>query len=155
MTTGEGRLPTLLQLRQSKAASLAQLRSNNELAERDLRSRLSDFLRSAAKEINSRVLLQVALHAEKDPFKKVKQMIKDLIARLMSEAAEEAEHKQWCDEELSTNEVTRNKKTADVETLHAEIDELEASIAKLSEDLKNLAKAIAELDAAMAKATKI
>ena len=54
-------------------------------------------------------------------------MIKDLIVRLMEEANEEAEHKGWCDTELSTNEQTRKEKTEAVETLHAEIDQLEAS----------------------------
>merc|ERR1719183_904501 len=77
-------------------------------------------------------------------------MIKDLIVRLMEEANEEAEHKGWCDTELSTNE-----QTAAVETLHAEIDQLEASIAKLTEDINELTKAVADLDAAMAEATKL
>merc|ERR1712007_253462 len=79
----------------------------------------------------------------------------DLIVRLMEEANEEAEHKGWCDTELSTNEQTRKEKTDAVETLHAEIDQLEASIAKLTEDITELTKAVAELDAAMAKATTI
>merc|ERR1711933_563239 len=77
------------------------------------------------------------------------------ITRLMEEANEEAEHKGWCDTELSTNEQTRKEKTEAVETLHAEIDQLEASIAKLTEDISELTKAVAELDAAMAKATKL
>merc|ERR1719201_1681757 len=82
-------------------------------------------------------------------------MIKDLIVRLMEEANEEAEHKGWCDTELSTNEQTRKEKTDAVETLHADIDELEASLAKLSEEITDLSKAIADLDEAMAKATKL
>jgi len=82
-------------------------------------------------------------------------MIKELIVRLMEEANEEAEHKGWCDTELSTNEQTRKEKTESVETLHAEIDQLEASIAKLTEDISDLTKSVAELDAAMAKATKL
>merc|ERR1719221_323134 len=82
-------------------------------------------------------------------------MIKDLIVRLMEEANEEAEHKGWCDTELSTNEQTRKEKTESVETLHAEIDELESSIAKLTEDIAEHTKAVSELDAAMAKATEI
>merc|ERR1719263_291141 len=90
-----------------------------------------------------------------DPFVKVKKMIKDLITKLTEEANGEAEHKAWCDEELSTNEQTRKEKTAEAETLHAEIDELEASIAKLTEDMADLSSAIAELDAAMAKATEL
>ena len=43
-----------------------------------------------------------------------------------------------CDTELSTNEQTRKEKTSGVETLHAEIDELTASIAKLSQDITDL-----------------
>ena len=39
--------------------------------------------------------------------------------------------------------------------MHAEIDQLEASIAKLTEDIGELTKAVAELDAAMAKATSL
>merc|ERR1719387_2192559 len=82
-------------------------------------------------------------------------MIKDLIVKLMEEANEEAEHKGWCDTELSTNEQTRKEKTEAVTTLHAEIDELEASIAKLTDEITELTKAVADLDAATAKATKI
>merc|ERR1712160_144039 len=96
-----------------------------------------------------------AMRVKDDPFRKVKKMIKDLIVRLMEEANEEAEHKGWCDTELSTNEQTRKEKTQAVEQLHAEIDQLEASIAKLTEDITELTKAVAELDSAMAKATKL
>merc|ERR1719191_21607 len=73
----------------------------------------------------------------------------------MEEANEEAEHKGWCDTELSTNEQTRKEKTMAVETLHAEIDQLTASIAKLTEDIAELTQAVADLDAAMAKATNL
>jgi cell division septum initiation protein DivIVA len=73
----------------------------------------------------------------------------------MEEANEEAEHKGWCDTELATNEATRKEKTQKVETLHAEIDQLEASIAKLSEDISTLTAAVADLDSKVAEATKI
>merc|ERR550537_1479293 len=82
-------------------------------------------------------------------------MIKDLIVRLMEEANEEAEHKGWCDTELSTNEQTRKEKTSAVETLHAEIDELSASIAKLTQEITDLTAEIAEIDKAVAEATAI
>merc|ERR1712050_448761 len=111
--------------------------------------RVAQFLRARATKLNSRVLSSVAERAMDDPFKKVKKMIKELIVRLMEEANEEAEHKGWCDTELSTNEQTRKEKTEAVETLHAEIDQLEASIAKLTEDISDLTKAVAELDTAM------
>merc|ERR1719399_1638046 len=82
-------------------------------------------------------------------------MIKDLIVRLMEEANEEAEHKGWCDTELSTNEQTRKEKTAAVETLHAEIDELKASIAKLTQEITDLTAEVAESDNAVAESTAI
>merc|ERR1719473_1636525 len=82
-------------------------------------------------------------------------MIKDMVVKLMEEANEEAEHKGWCDTELSTNEQTRKQKTQAVEVLHAEIDQLEASVAKLTQEITDLSAAVAELDTAVAEATKI
>merc|ERR1719327_1597473 len=90
-----------------------------------------------------------------DPFRKVKKMIKDLITRLLEEANEEAEHKGWCDTELSTNEQTRKTKTQAVETLHAEIDQLQTSTAKLTEEIAEHTQAVAELQKAKAEATEL
>merc|ERR1719391_133055 len=143
-------LPKLLQ---KAGSSLAQLRSAG--AARSLQQRVAEYLRTQAQVHGSRVLSALAVRVAEDPFVKVKKMIKDLIVRLMEEANEEAEHKGWCDTELSTNEQTRKEKTESVETLHAEIDELEASISKLTEDISELTKAVAELDAKMAEATKL
>merc|ERR1719183_2784551 len=140
-------LPTMLQ-----KSSFAQLRSDSGTK---AQARVALYLVAQAKKLNSRVLSTIASRVSSDPFQKVKKMIKDLIVKLMEEANEEAEHKGWCDTELSTNEQTRKEKTEAVETLHAEIDQLEASIAKLTEDITELVKAVAELDAAMAKATTL
>merc|ERR1719424_1981325 len=108
-----------------------------------------------ARQLNSRILSMLADRVEKDPFIKVKKMIKDLIDKLMEEANEEAAHKGWCDTELATNEKTRKEKTDAVETLKSEIDELTASITKLGEDIVNLSNAVSDLDAAVAKATSM
>merc|ERR1719291_955045 len=113
------------------------------------------FLRGKGERIGSRVLSALAVRVADDPFVKVKKMIKDLIVRLMEEANEEATHKGWCDTELSTNEQTRKEKTEAVETLHAEKDELEASIAKLSEDVAELTAEVAKLTASMAESTRM
>jgi len=144
----EKHLPQLIQ----KSSSLAQLRSDSQNPNQ---MRVAAYLKEQGSRINSRVLSALAMRVADDPFKKVKKMIKDLIVKLMEEANEEAEHKGWCDTELSTNEQTRKEKTEAVETLHAEIDELEASIAKLTEEITDLTKAVAELDAAVATATSV
>merc|ERR1719460_1682250 len=141
-------LPSFVQ----KDVSFLQISAS---ARNPTQARVAEFLRQKGSSINSRVLSALAVRVAEDPFVKVKKMIKDLIVRLMEEANEEAEHKGWCDTELSTNEQTRKEKTAAVETLHAEIDQLEASIAKLTEEIAELTEAVAALDAAMAKATSI
>merc|ERR1719356_127651 len=109
-------LPTLVQ------TSLASLRADMQTT---AQKRAAVYLQDMAKQLDSRVLSAVAARVAADPFRKVKKMIKDLITRLMEEANEEAEHKGWCDTELSTNEQTRKEKTEAVETLHADIDQLE------------------------------
>jgi len=143
----EKHLPGLLQ----KNAAFAQLRASGMSP---AQQKTVFYLQEQAKQLNSRVLSALAVRVQDDPFSKVKKMIKDLIVRLMEEANEEAEHKGWCDTELSTNEQTRKEKTEAVEMLHAEIDELKSSIAQLSEDITDLSKAVAELDQAMATATE-
>merc|ERR1719158_1534564 len=97
-------LPGLMQ-----TSTFAQLRSDLST---QAQARVATYLQSRAKQLNSRVLATVAARVSDDPFKKVKKMIKNLIVRLMEEANEEAEHKGWCDTELSTNEQTRKEKTA-------------------------------------------
>jgi len=89
-------LPAMVQ----KGSSLAQLRAD---ARSPTQTRVAEYLREQAKHLNSRVLSALAVRVNDDPFAKVKKMIKDLLVRLMEEANEEAEHKGWCDTELSTN----------------------------------------------------
>jgi prefoldin subunit 5 len=146
-------LPTLLQLRERRGAtSLASLRANTQSRDQE---RAAMYLKDQAMRLKSRALSAIAARIAEDPFAKVKKMIKDLLVRLMEEANEESDHKAWCDTELSTNEQVRKEKTAAVESLHAQCDQLEASIAKLGEEITELNEAVAALDAAMSKATGI
>merc|ERR1719321_1560797 len=142
-------LPGLIQ---SKGSALTQLRSGSHSP---AQYEVAAYLRGQARQLDSRVLAAIAVRVEKDPFKKVKKMIKDLIDKLMEEATAEASHKGWCDAELATNEHTRKEKTEAVESLTAQIEELEASIAKGTEDIALLTQQVAELAGAVAKATKL
>merc|ERR1719217_3660 len=145
--SAETHLPTLLQ---SGQVSLAQLRSKDQ---NPLQEQVAAFLANRGEVLKSKLLSLLAQKVADDPFKKVKKMIKDLVYKLMEEARQEAEHKGWCDTELTTNKQTRDKKTADVESLTAEVEELTAEIAKLTQDISDLQAAVKELDEAMAKAT--
>merc|ERR1719310_1163697 len=97
-------LPGLVQIKTSMAQLRTQAQNPNQL-------RVAAYLKDQAQRLNSRILRILATRVSDDPFKKVKKMIKDLVVKLMEEANEEAEHKGWCDTELSTNEQTRKEKT--------------------------------------------
>jgi len=141
-------LPGLVQIKTSMAQLRTQAQNPNQI-------RVAAYLKDQSQRLHSRILSVLATRVADDPFKKVKKMIKDLVVKLMEEANEEAEHKGWCDTELSTNEQTRKEKTDASEALTAEVDELEASIARLTQEITDLTKAVGELDAAIAKATSI
>jgi len=141
-------LPSMIQ--KAKSASLAQLRSDGQSPNQ---VSVAQYLTIKSKEIGSRVLAVLAVRMANDPFVKVRKMIKDLITKLQEEAAEEADHKGWCDTELSTNEQTRKEKTEQVEMLYAEIDDLQATIAKITIEITDLTHAIQDLDKAVKEAT--
>jgi len=148
---GEKYLPTMLQVNEERGVSLAQVLHGSE--KNPLQGRIAKFLAERAQRLNSRVLSLASERVAADPFVKVKKMIKDLIVRLMEEGTAETEHKGWCDTELGTNKLTRDRKTAEVNKLTTEIEEMNALIAQLAQSIEELTAAIKELDAAMAKAT--
>merc|ERR1719265_2763710 len=86
-------LPTLLQ----KRTALAQLRSSSMSP---IQRAVAVYLNDQAQRQNSRILSLIATKVSADPFKKITKMIKDMITKLQEEAAEEAEHKGFCDSEL-------------------------------------------------------
>lgn len=146
---GEKHLPSAA-LAQS-SVSLAQLRS---AASPNLGcERVAALLAERAKRFHSPTLALAAQKAKDDPFGKVKQMIKDLITKLMEEAASEADHKAWCDAELGTNKKTRTYKAEAVEELTAEVEKQTALSAKLAGEIADLSDEVSEIEAAIAKAT--
>jgi uncharacterized protein YoxC len=148
--SGDKHLPALMQLRK-KSGALAQLRSNQMSPAQE---KVVSFLNEQARKSGSRLLSEMALSAQANPFGKVKKMIKDLIVKLSEEATSETEHKGWCDTELTTNKQTRDKKTAEVNELESDIEDLTATIAALTQSIADLTAAVQELDAAMAKETE-
>ena len=146
--SGTQHLPSLVQ----SAPTLVQLRSNSASVSQ---KSVAEFLSTRATKLHSKLLSFVAVRAGDDPFKKVTKMIKDMIQKLMQEATEEAEHKGFCDTELTTNKQTRDSKTEESDELTAESEKLTADIQQLAAEIATLGEEIAALDAMMAKATAI
>merc|ERR1719387_2637203 len=67
-----------------------------------------------------------AAAGQPDPFKNVRKMINDMIARLLQEAAEEAEHKGWCDTEMGKSKLQKEQKEKEVKSLTSKIEEMSA-----------------------------
>merc|ERR1719298_364511 len=106
-----------------------------------------------AQVLSSETLKGLATQMQNSPFDKVIGMIKDLVTKLKEEAAAEAEHKKWCDEQLHDNKIKREKKTAKVNKLTAEIEMLTEDIATMAKQIKTLNEEQVALTMAMSKAT--
>lgn len=135
--------------------SLVQLQGPGRQTEQVVRTQLLEFLNSEGQRLRSKQLELLAGMAAKDPFAKVKKMIEELIKKLIAEATAEAEQKGFCDKELGTNKITRDKLNSEIDELTAAIDEGNALITQLTADIAKLTGEVADLDAAMKEATEM
>jgi len=116
-----------------------------------------------AKEHHSTALAQLAsrISAElkysnrggADPFKKVKDLIGTMIAKLEKEASEEATEKAYCDEEMAKTQTKKGELEDTVEKLTAKIEksasnsaQLKEQVSELMSELSTLTKEQAEMD---------
>merc|ERR1719506_3261090 len=149
----EEHLPSFIQTRQSFALLRAHAVAPSERSAAV--HRVMIFLQGRAAKTESRILAKLAAKVtESGPFDKVVEMIKDLIQKLTTEAAEEADQKSWCDAELKANKETRDAKTEEVNRLTARSDMLHAQIAQLDSGLEELASQISSLNLALKDATE-
>lgn len=132
--------------------SFLQTRSTSQRVA--VKQRAEDLLRKRGRALSSKLLSNLATEVSANPFIKVIDMIKTLLAKLKEEAAAEADHKAWCDKELKDNKHKRNKKSAQSEKLQAEIEDLTATIASQGKKIATLAKEQEDLTKAMGEATQ-
>jgi hypothetical protein len=103
------------------------------------------LLTKMGKQLKSPVLSSLALKVQEDPFVKVKGLIQGLIERLLQEEADEANHKGWCDTEISKTLKDRDYRLRDVKELQTKLEGLNARHGVLSEEITELTTGIAEL----------
>merc|ERR1719213_905878 len=118
-------------------------------------SQAADYLMQEGDKIGSWVLSQVGSHIQADPFGKVKQMIQEMVEKLLEEQAEEAEHKTWCDAELTKTKKSLTSKESKMEDISTKIEKAQAMSAKLEEQVKTLAGELADMDTQDQQATQM
>jgi len=120
----------------------------------DTRQQVAELLQSASTKLGSIELAQLAVHARDDAFGKVKGLISDMIAKLQKQAAEEADHKAYCDSEKKKNEAKRDDRAGKLDTYSTRLEKAKANSAQLKQDVAKLSKQISEMDAAFQAATQ-
>ena len=128
------------------ASSFLQLRmkTRTRASLRQVENRVVTLLQSLAQETNVRALSMLAVHIRSemltsaDPFAKVKGMIQEMIEKLVAEAQEEADHKAFCDKEMSETKAKMEDKQEEVDDLTTKIDKSAAKVAKLKEEIATL-----------------
>merc|ERR1719443_1917564 len=134
-----------------QTSSRTQLASEAEEAV-DARSQVVRILKKLAKTQSSYALAQLASRARSDPFGKIRGLVEEMIAKLTAEAAEEADQKSFCDEEMSESKAKQADLSGKLDKTTARISK--ADKAKLQEEIKLLENELAEMDAGQAEATK-
>jgi hypothetical protein len=93
-----------------------------------------------------------------DPFKKVKGLITEMIAKLEAEGAEEATEKAYCDEEMAKTTAKKEELQDGIEKLTSKIDKsaarsatLKDEVVVLQKELQEIAKEQAEMDSIRAE----
>merc|ERR1719409_2189013 len=95
------------------------------------------------------------MQMKEDHFVKVRTMIKDMIAKLESDADEEASQKGWCDEAMTKAMSQRDENIGEIEGDTATITKSDATITKLSEEVTQLTEEVAELNKGLNEATTL
>jgi len=119
------------------------------------RSKLVGQLKSLGHKLNSYAMMELASSAAADPFEKIKGLISDMIAKLVTEASEEATQKSFCDEEKAKSAKEQSDKSMRSDDLQSRLDTATAAQASRNKDISELQKEIAELDASVSSATKL
>merc|ERR1719161_1346856 len=120
-----------------------------------LKQKVFESLAESGSKLGSVAISALALKISEDPFIKVKKLIQELIERLVTEAAEEATKKGWCDTEMGEAKHNRDSNMRSIKEVNAELKLLEATKAQLTEEISTLTTEISDLNDSLTKETKM
>jgi hypothetical protein len=135
----------------SKTFSFVQTQSK---LTRSQNLKVADALKKVAEEFKDPRISTLAISARLDAFTKVKKSIQDMIDTLSKEQEDEVKHKDFCVEEINTNEKDTQTKEQEKGTLEAKIGDLTETISKLKAKITELKATIADLQVQLKRASE-
>jgi hypothetical protein len=128
-------------------------RKHGRAEQKALAKKMITYLKKQAKALKSDALSALMIRMKEDHFAKVRTMIKDMIAKLETDASEEADQKSWCDNEMTNAMEQRETNMGEIEGDTATITKSDATVAKLKEEQTALLNEIADLKKGLSEAT--
>merc|ERR1719443_805098 len=116
------------------------------------RNKVAEALSKVATEFKDPRISSLAIAARLDAFTKVKASISDMIATLSKEQEEEVQFKDFCVEEINTNEKETQQKEQKKGSLEVQIEDLTEFADKMSNLIKELDAKIADLQIQLKRA---
>jgi hypothetical protein len=121
-------------------------------ANSERRTKASQLLSAMASKLHSPRLATLAYQVKLDAFTRVKKAIDDLVAELLKEKEDEIKQKDFCVKELNDNQLQTEKKTREKQDLLNHIEDLEATIKALTKAIDTLKAEIAEMQVQLKRA---
>merc|ERR1719181_2000826 len=119
-------------------------RTRTRASLRQVENRIVNLLQSLAQETQVRALSQLAVHIRSE-----------MLTKLVAEAQEEADHKAFCDKEMSETKAKMEDKQGEVDDLTTKIDQSVAKVAKLKEEIATLEGELAAIAAEQKEADEM
>merc|ERR1719272_120002 len=114
-------------------------------AHSERRTAASMLLSAVATKLNSPRLAALAVRVRLDAFTRVKKAIDDMVAQLLVEKEDEIKHKDFCVDEFNKNQMETERKDREKQDLIAKIEDLEMTIQQLTDTIDTLKAEIAEM----------
>jgi len=121
------------------AQSKSELQSQRRL-------QASKVLSEIAQKSNNPRLAAMAVQIRLDAFTRVKKAIDDMIGQLLKEKADEIKHRDFCVTEFNTNQLQTEEEERNKKDIMAKIDDLELTIKQTADAIDTLKAEIAEMN---------
>merc|ERR1712045_817814 len=102
--------------------------------------------------LNNPKLSNLAYRVRLDAFTRVKKAIDDMVAQLLKEKQDEIKHKDFCVDELNTNQLQTERKEREKQDLLAKIEDLKSTIKTLAAEIATLKAEIVEMQVQLKRA---